>query len=343
MQLKKLSISIFKVLISAILAFSILTVFGLVYYHYPNYSEATDGATVFSWEPNSVYLVGTEGYGYGKTNNEGYLNLYDYEEEMPIDILIMGSSHTEAYQVGIKDSFSSRLDSMLKDSNVYNIGISSHRFLVCANNLHAAVQKYRPSKYIVIETWTTYFSDNDLKSTIAGEYKIPEVTYNSDGIMGIIERNRFYKLLASQGTEYLDDSKLLDLLSQSTDDKIDISEMTKTYNDPELVDTLLFNMSETAKLSGAEIIIVYHPSVALQKDGSLKVITEDHSTDAFSALCADNGITFLDMSERFLEEYEKNHTLPYGFKNSSVGNGHFNKYGHAMIADELYKVIEGLK
>ncbi len=48
------------------------------------------------------------------------------------------------------------------------------------------------------------------------------------------------------------------------------------------------------------------------------------------------------MGARFLREYEENHLLPYGFANSAVGKGHLNRYGHAMIADELYKLMEGV-
>ncbi|MBR0279256.1 MAG: hypothetical protein IJQ75_04680, partial [Synergistaceae bacterium] len=54
----------------------------------------------------------------------------------------------------------------------------------------------------------------------------------------------------------------------------------------------------------------------------------------------ENGIYFLNMAGRFLEEYEKDYTLPYGFANTSVGKGHMNVHGHRMFADEIYKLIQ---
>ena len=42
-------------------------------------------------------------------------------------------------------------------------------------------------------------------------------------------------------------------------------------------------------------------------------------------------------------EYNQNYILPHGFINSSIGNGHLNKYGHKMLAEELYKIIEEVK
>lgn len=63
----------------------------------------------------------------------------------------------------------------------------------------------------------------------------------------------------------------------------------------------------------------------------------------FSDLCAQNGIYFLDMSNRFLDEYEKNYTLPYGFMNTSVCKGHMNKHGHKMFAEEIYRLINRIE
>ena len=87
------------------------------------------------------------------------------------------------------------------------------------------------------------------------------------------------------------------------------------------------------------MIIVYHPAVAVNTDGSLN-LAEDGAKSDFAQACEDNGIIFLDMSERFTTEYETNHVLPHGFANSSIGSGHLNRHGHAMIADELYNMIK---
>lgn len=58
----------------------------------------------------------------------------------------------EAFQVGQKESLTYLLNSMLGNWSIYNIGISGHTFPICVDNLNAAVQKYRPSKYIIVET-----------------------------------------------------------------------------------------------------------------------------------------------------------------------------------------------
>ena len=90
------------------------------------------------------------------------------------------------------------------------------------------------------------------------------------------------------------------------------------------------------------VIILYHPPVTIEPDGTLTLGDDREQAEAFREICETNGIQFLDMGARFLREYEENHLLPYGFANSAVGKGHLNRYGHAMIADELYKLMEGV-
>ena len=36
----------------------------------------------------------------------------------------------------------------------------------------------------------------------------------------------------------------------------------------------------------------------------------------------------------------ENHILPHGFSNTSVGSGHLNKEGHAMVAEAIYHRIK---
>ena len=40
--------------------------------------------------------------------------------------------------------------------------------------------------------------------------------------------------------------------------------------------------------------------------------------------------------------YEENH-VPHGFSTGQIGVGHINKYGHAVIAESLYRDINELE
>ena len=102
-------------------------------------------------------------------------------------------------------------------------------------------------------------------------------------------------------------------------------------------------MNNSARSCGAKIVVAYHPSLSLNKDGTLNINSNPEDVESFSALCSENEIYFIDMSKRFAEEYREKHILPYGFWNTSVGKGHLNTEGHRMFADEIYALIKRIE
>ncbi len=303
--------------------------FCIFYYNIPVHSTSKDGATDYVWEPNKFYSRWTEGFGYGRTNNEGYYDYKKYKKSDNVDILVMGSSHMEAAQIQQNKSTSGLLDNMLKDYYVYNIGISGHTFITCVSNLEAAITKYNPNKYIIIETNTVTFSDSDLNNALNNS--VEEIPSYDGGVIGILQQNQLLRLLYHQAESFLNLENEGDIIPNSQ------TNFDTNFN---LLNQLFIKMQEKAEKNNIKIIIMYHPSTTLNKDGSLNLSSENENIEEFSKLCKENGIYFLDMSDRFREEYEKNYILPYGFSNTSVGTGHLNKYGHEMIAEELYKLIK---
>lgn len=333
MNRKELLIVLSKIFISGIFAFIILTGFCCFYYNTPVHYASPEGETDHRWEPNAVYSRWTEGFGWGKTNNDGYTNLFDYRDQMKIDVLIMGSSHMEALQIAESKSAASRLNELLPNDLVYNIGISSHNFTTCVCNLEAALEKYQPSKYVVIDTWRVDFSEDDILKMIHGE--VEEIKSYTGGILGLLQRNQYLRLMYSQLGNWM---KMLNKPTQGKD-VLDAAENDSQINNGIFVRELLSKLSLTVEKKGIKLVILYHPFITIDENGAMKILEEPFATMQFSQLCQEYGIIFLDMSERFLQEYEESYILPYGFVNTKVGEGHLNQYGHAMIADELYKLI----
>lgn len=306
-----------------------MTLVCFIYYNIPVHYPNSDGSTDYKWEPNSFYSRGTEGFAFGRTNNDGFNNSIDYTNDMDINVLIMGSSHTEAYQISQSESVTGRLNALLEDKTVYNIGVSGHNFLVCSCNFEAAMEKYHPSQYVVIETARIAFTNEELNSVLTGT--LPELPDHSGGILGFLSSNQFLRLIYAQ---------LKGFMGQAAEDNDEVESSIRPQNaDSETLDDVLSMLSKINAQYGTKIIIVYHPAARINSDGSLLLPSEDTERELFSSLCMKNDITFLDMTERFTYEYNVNHLLPHGFANSSVGNGHLNKYGHQMIADELHKII----
>lgn len=319
-----------KALAAGLVAFTSLTVFCFLYYNVPVHQETIDGATDYAWEYSKFYSKATEGFAYGKTNNEGYLNTFDYTEEQEIAILVMGSSHMEAYQVSLQESTAALLNQLFPGDTVYNIGVSGHDFLVCADNLSAAVSKYKPTKYVLLETSTLSFSDEQLASAI--NETVADIPSHSGGIIGMLQKNPFLRLCYSQLQSFAKNTKVQGTTESNT--------TTAPVKNLALYDELLMRLVNTVSKTGAQLIIVYHSNLKLNEDGGVICTGDPELTSAFSGLCEKNGILFLDMSNHFVRHYEETHILPHGFSNSSVGSGHLNKHGHKVIAYAIYNLIK---
>lgn len=326
--MKKIALCCLKIGISGLIAFTLLTCFCYFWYNVPVHSDTKDGATDYAFEYNKFYSRATEGFAWGKTNNEGYLNTFDYQEGQDIDILVMGSSHMEAYQVAMDESTAAVLGELFPDYTVYNIGVSGHNFIVCSDNFTAAIEKYKPSEYVVLEVSELLFTEERLTQAI--NETVPHLVSRSDGLIGVLQKNQFLRSVYAQLHKISTNMKSHDTSNQEI----------KTAGSEELYDELLAKLSTTAAQNGTKLIIVYHPHLQINQDGSVSDITEASLATSFADICERNNISFLNMSDTFISRYEEDHVLPHGFSNTSVGSGHLNKYGHEMIASALYKLIE---
>lgn len=327
---RKAFLLIGKIVLSGVLALTVLTVFCYFYSNPPVHYSDPDGATDYRWEPNKFRSEATEGFSWGRTNNEGYYNIADYNIEDDIDLLIMGSSQMEASNVAVEDSTASVLSSMLSNETVYNIGTSGHTFLTCANNLEKALEKYKPTRFVVIETNRLTFSDDELQQAIDGT--VPEILSHTGGLVGLLQKNPFLRHIYHQMKNYLNKGQ------ENDDVQAQETVAVKMPDDGELLQLLLEKIHSIAMNANTDAIIFYTPGIKVASDGALNM-AGGAKLSQFRNACEASGIYFLDMSDRFLREYEESYTLPYGFANTSVGTGHLNKYGHAMIADELYKLL----
>lgn len=346
-MIKKTLKALGKTVVAGIVASLILTLLYFFYDSTPLIYPNRDSTTDYKWESNTLYFYGTEGYGWGKTNNEGFMNMFDYDNGMKIDVLIMGSSHMEALQVGMRQSTASKLNALLENETVYNIGFHTHPFTTCARNFRSALNKYQPTKYVVIETPEALFSNEKIALAISEEkptFKMPSYT---DGIIGFLRKSSpFLRRMHKKMKEYYASwlaireyyASWLAGDEKGAEGLQNFAESDTVTNEKSL-DDLLRKMSTLAEEYGTKVIIAYHPYISIASDGTMNLNDDENAITQFKRLCNANGMLFLDMSERFKEEYEKNYILPYGFSNSPVGQGHMNKYGHAMMAEELYKLI----
>lgn len=322
-----------KIVISGILAFVILSFGCLIYCNEPLHYSDPFKVTDFIREPHKFYSQACEGFGYGHTNNEGYNNIQDYHRGDSIDVLVVGTSHMEALQV-VMDEATSYLLGQISGMRVYNIAVAGQSFALCLQSLKAAVKKYRPSKFIVIETGEPTLTDKQIADIISGRIKggsrVNDPNYGS-GIINFAAKSDFLRLIYHQ--------HIKSRLQKSSGRGGGIES-----HDYALLSEMLRASCNTVKSCGAELIIAYHPSVSINNDGSLTITRPDSEyMKNFATLCRENGVHFLDIGGRFLKEYEEKHILPYGFANTSVGRGHMNRHGHRMFAEEIHSLMQRIE
>jgi hypothetical protein len=325
-----------KIALAGCIAIIILSIICLLYFNVPRAIQTNNSPTYSILEKNRYYVRGLEGYGYGKTNNEGFLNLEDYNGQT-VDILIMGSSHMEGFQVSQKRTTASELTKLFQGTKfVYNIGISEHYFYASMHNLEYAIKRYNP-EYVIIETAFLNFNSENLIANIYPKTKF-EVSDKNKGLSFML-KNSFLKeipyirLVNFQIRTIIENKKNDGFIVEN--EKIDEAYL-------KAIDITMQYLNKVCLDNNVKPIIFYHPHLTLNKDGSASTNTNAEYLALFEEACNNNAIYFIDMTTVFMDEYKKNHTLPHGFANTAVGTGHLNKYGHKLIANALFHQINKL-
>lgn len=328
--------SLVKCMLAGIVAIAILCLMLVPYSLTPLHIENPEGNTDYIWPAYSWWCKMTEGISFGRFDAKGYNNATVVEDP---DILVLGSSHTEAVNVLQSENFAALLGEKFQDNyTTYNMGISGHFFLKICKYLPRTMELNPTAKYVIIETSNVSFNRGDVDSLFNGT--VDFTPSNSTGLIGTLQKLPFFRMVYHQLT-----GGLLDLLipemKKSVVTPVDTSETE--LPDEAVYDMLFSYMQDVLQDSQAQLIIMYHPTGKLSEDGSASFVVDEASLSMFSKKCQQYGFSFVDMTQPFAEMYETDHKLPHGFITGKIGSGHLNKDGHAKIADELAKCIARLE
>ncbi|MDL2250611.1 hypothetical protein LJC51_08165 [Lachnospiraceae bacterium OttesenSCG-928-J05] len=318
-----------KVVIAAILAFFVVNIFCIFYYNIPLRQSLTSDITDYKWKANAYQSRLTEGYGYGHIDSNGYNNDKSLAEEKQPDVLIVGSSHMEGFQISQKKNMAFSLNTLLDVDNLstYSIGISGHTLLTNFSNIDNILKDKSP-QYIVFET--------------------ENISFDSESISRVINNN-LPSIGGSERFEALSQIPYLRLLYLQLQN-LEASHMTPSAVDSEHskntdcdIAPLLEIISQKCQIANATPVIFYHPHLSIDDEGNVQPLVQQDTLKAFSTACKDSGIIFIDMTDSFISEYEHNRTLPHGFMNTEIGTGHLNATGHRLCAEEVFKSIHEIE
>ena len=317
-----------KALLAGALAFALLCTACFFYFNVPVHFTNPDGATEYKYE-SAPYFRGTEGYGHGRVNNDGFNNLRDYTPGEKIDVLLMGSSHTEGFCVPQKDSAGAVLQSLFGgEKSVYNIGMAGHTFLYCAKRLDKALEVYRPEGYVVMELATLSYDPAAMDAATDGT--LADIPSHTGGLLTALQKLPFLRLMY---TKYFKGANEAVAAAAGTaepvsDDAFEVS-----------LSRLLQKIGDVSRTHGVKTILAYTPTVTPDQTGRGVTDARPGEREAFARLAAENGLLFLDLTQRNIAAMEKDGKLLFGFANTAPGAGHINSAGLRIYAEGVYELI----
>lgn len=326
-MLKKMQ-QILKLIIAGVISLVLLSVF-VYFYKYTSTRVITPEApTDFTWTPNKALNTMEEGFAWIKMDKNGYNNVHEKATGEQVDILLMGSSHLLGTEVAASENMGYLLNEQLP-FRVYNIGMTGHFFSSCICNLKYALELYNPSKYVVIQTDSVSPTVEEMEQVLNGTYS--EVESDSSSIVKLIQT-------------YIPAAKKL-MIQVEAWRKAEITSQKDKYTNEVIDDIAYENLLSRylALASGymvnrdSKLVILYTAPTKLDEKGN--IIKYQNETKLFDSICKKNNIIFVDMTDNYCEQYEKEHMLVHGFVNTEVGSGHLNAYGHLVTAQFLAQVI----
>lgn len=339
-----------KMIGAAIVAVIFLSLIVSIYSTNPLRVENPQGNTDYVWEPNSLWMNMSEGVSFGKMDGKGFNNLKVIENP---DIVFVGSSHIESKNVNQQENTAYYLAEKFEGKySVYNMGISGHTIYKVCQYLPNTLSLYQDQvpKYVVIETDDISLTQTNVDAVI--NHMVEKTPVYDTGLIATLQKNPVFRLFYHQ----LDSGMMGMLLPELTKPKstqnqagtVEQSDSDSTAVSYETIqsqpqyDQLMSYLSDLQEQYHTKIIIMFHPFEQLNEDGSLSFINNDIA-GLFAASAEENGITFLNMADRFEKMYTEEHHVPHGFITGEIGSGHINKYGHKAIADGIYDTITDLE
>ena len=339
--MKKTVQILFKCMIAGIISIVLLSLLSLIYYNPPVATPQPDWTTNFKYKENSKWSFMLEGVGYGTTDELGYNNAYYTDCSQP-DIVVMGSSHLEALQVPQNANCVYLLNEKFdkdtlpdNDFKCLNLGVSGHALEVSFSNFEYVTEKYKSAKYIVIETSNVEFSPTMLDEIAEGKFHAPEE--EKGFVEKLVQKSPYLRLMYKKINEAntAKNKTVPESNGGNDDDNINV------YSDK--MNVILNKIAKLSAEHNIKPVVLFHQQFWEEEDGTIVTANKEAYVNAWKECCENNDIKVIDVTETMIDSYKTNFEFSYGFSNTAPGEGHLNKTGHRIIAEEMYQCINELE
>lgn len=332
---------------AAVVALLICNMLAFVYERPVGWIELQQGATHSIWRPGALLIHGIEGRGVYTVDSNGYIN--ENKKLGNKYTIVIGASHTQGKEITKGERYSDLLNEALTSETdelaVYNLSSDAYFFPDIIQGFSASVQAFPNAERVIIETGSIQYEadviEKAMDQRIFDENQMGAGVFSSSSAKEKIKfwiKETFPLISRYKGQLETYQSQKMNVAKENKEVKKNIKEAGEKFD----IISYKQSMNKALRLIrnefDGEIIILYHPNVTLGEDGMS--VTTSIVDDIFTELCKDNNIVLINVADQFLEEYESNYLVPYGFNNTSMGVGHLNKEGHRMIAQAVMKHIE---
>lgn len=320
-----------KTILAGIVATAILSLLMCFYFLLPVHIDNKNGSTDYIWPAKSVWFKATEGISWGKFDENGFNNLSAVDNP---DIVILGSSHTEATNVLQDETFTYLLGNKLKNRyTVYNMGISGHTLYKICQNIPDTMKLYDTVPKIVILETSSVDIQQEKVNQVLNKTSEHLPSYGT-GLIGALQKIPFLRTVYTQV-----DEGLIDLFLPSSDITTATNNISVSDNVDEKAYADLFNyLSEIEKQYNTQILVFYHPTGTIGENGTID-FGNGLSSKTFKKYADSFGINYVDMTSSFEDMFYNEHHVAHGFITGKLEDGHLNKYGHSEIANSVYDEI----
>ena len=320
---------IMKALLAGMLAFALLCLGCAFYFNIPVHFTNPDGATEYKYE-SARFFRGTEGYGYGRVNNDGFNNALDYMPGETIDVLLLGSSHTEGFCVPQSDTAAAVLNDLFGgEKYAYSIGMAGHTFLYCAKHLEQALETYAPEDWVVLELATLSYDPAAMDAACDGT--LPDMPSHTGKLVTALQELPYLRLFY---TKYVKGANEAVAAAAGTAEPVSMEDFEAALS------RLLKRIGGISAAHGVKTMLVYTPTVLPDETGRAVTDERPGERELFARLCGENGLVFLDLTARNIAAVEEDGRLPFGFANTAPGTGHINSLGLRLYAEAVRARIE---
>ena len=339
---------LFKPILAFLIAFSLTNILCGFYLHAPFWLTRSENATNGVWMPNTKFWQNSEGSGCHNVDTNGYLN-----EDIHLAegfTLVLGSSHTEGKEVKSGERYVDILNQLLCDDEgikdqllVYNMAANGHYYPDLVSGFSAALEEFPGSSNIILEITTTNFTEAELTKALRERgYSELEKAESLKESMGAKDKLKAFIKTSFPAVNVIKSQLDNMLISLNNAPSVSNDEENSSFSFDEYYELISSTAELIRKNYNGNIIILYHPSMSINEDSTINW-EKDDTYEAFRSAIEDNDIIFLDMEDAFQEAYEKAHVVPYGFNNTSPGEGHLNRHGHKLIAEGLYDIMQEVR